>query len=258
MTLKIAWFSTGTGPGSRNLLRHTQFQINRGILKAKLECVFSNREPGEHSGSDQFFSLVTSFHIPLITYSSSRFYIAKDGNPKNREDFDKIIASKLDVYRPDLIVLAGYKLILSKFLCTRFTTINLHPALPAGPIGTWQDVIWQLIGFRSTHAGATVHLVTEHLDEGPPISYFEIPIATPHYENLWSNIEGRSLADVKSQEGENNQLFRAIREAGLKREGHLITETLQYLLQKPSMLTNLASGKLTAPISLTDAIEELL
>ena len=258
MTLKIAWFSTGSGPGSRNLLRHTQAQINKGILKAKLECVFSNRELGEHSGSDQFFSLVTSFRIPLVTYSSSSFYLANNRSPENRESFDKTIANRLADYCPDIIVLAGYKLILSKFLCNRFTVINLHPALPTGPSGTWQNVIWQLISSRSTHTGATVHLVTEHLDEGSPISFFEIPIATPNYENLWANIEGKSIADIKSGEGEDNLLFRAIREAGLKRESHLITKTLQYIADKPSILANLASGKLTAPISLTADIEKLL
>jgi phosphoribosylglycinamide formyltransferase-1 len=45
--------------------------------------------------------------------------------------------------------------------------INLHPAAPGGPTGTWQEVIWQLIEGRAVETGVMMHLVTPELDRGP-------------------------------------------------------------------------------------------
>ena len=44
----------------------------------------------------------------------------------------------LEDFRPDICVLAGYMLILGGAMCRQFHFLNLHPALPDGPIGTWQ------------------------------------------------------------------------------------------------------------------------
>jgi len=71
----------------------------------------------------------------------------------------------------DLCVLAGYMLIVGPEMCTRFNMINLHPAAPGGPTGTWQDVIWQLIKQRARETGVMMHLVTPELDRGPVVSY---------------------------------------------------------------------------------------
>jgi len=53
--LNIGWFSTGRGPGSQGLLRFVQDRLAKGLLDARIQFVFSNREPGEAEGSDQFF-----------------------------------------------------------------------------------------------------------------------------------------------------------------------------------------------------------
>ena len=59
--------------------------------------------------------------------------------------FDKEVYERIKNFDVDIVMLAGYMLILSKFLCNKFTFINLHPALPWGPKGTWQEVINQII-----------------------------------------------------------------------------------------------------------------
>ena len=71
--LKLGWFSTGRGEGSRELLRLVQEHIAAGDLPATIEFVFQNRERGEAEGSDQFQDLVRSYGIPLVTLSSQRF-----------------------------------------------------------------------------------------------------------------------------------------------------------------------------------------
>lgn len=257
MTIKIAWFSTGSGFGSRNLLKATHSSLTQDNSSLKIECVFSNREQWEHSGSDQFFSLVNSLNIPLLTYSSKKFFAKKEKTKETRTRFDEGIIKKLSAFSPDLVIFAGYKLIVSKKLCDYFTIINLHPALPSGPAGTWQDVIWQLIQDKSTHTGATIHQVTEYLDQGPPITYFKVPIHTDSFAPLWKDIEGKTVKEIKLHDGEENALFKAIREAGLKREGRLIVESLRYIAENPTILTTLANRHLAKPISLTEVIERM-
>ena len=44
--LRIGWFATGRGEGSQGLLRFVADAIGAGRLDAKIEFVFSNREPG--------------------------------------------------------------------------------------------------------------------------------------------------------------------------------------------------------------------
>ena len=258
MTIKIAWFSTGSGLGSRNLLQYTQSIISNDRLPLRIECIFSNREYGEHSGSNQFFSLVNNLKIPLVTHSSSKFYVSRERTPANRTCFDEDVIKKLANYSPDLVVFAGYKLIVSKEFCDRYTIINLHPALPGGPAGTWQDVIWQLINLNSTHTGATIHLVTEYLDRGPPLTFFKIPINTNAFIPLWKGINGKTVEEIQLQDGDHNPLFKAIRESGLKREAHLIVESLRYIAENPSVLSTMADGRFKAPISLTEVIEDKL
>ena len=66
--LRIGWFSTGRGEGSRGLLQFVQQQILGGRLDACIEFVFSNRKRGEAEGSDEYFKLVEKFGLRLKIY----------------------------------------------------------------------------------------------------------------------------------------------------------------------------------------------
>ena len=77
--LKVGWFSTGRGPGSRGLFQFIQQRIRAGILDASIEFVFSNRERGQAEGSDAFFALVDSYKLPLVTLSSRWFARERGG-----------------------------------------------------------------------------------------------------------------------------------------------------------------------------------
>ena len=230
--LKIGWFSTGRGEGSRGLLSFVQQQILGGLIDARIEFVFSNRERGEAEGSDQYFRLVEDYGLSLVTLSSTKFRRAKTGRfSDHREEYDRQVMDLLSEFRPDICVLAGYMLIASGAMCRAYHLLNLHPALPTGPIGTWQEVIWELIETQASHTGAMVHLATEDVDRGPVISYCTVPITGKGFDPLWAESEQQGLPHLKAQLGEEMALFQQIRQAQYQREPYLLLETLRSVAQ---------------------------
>lgn len=227
--LRIGWFATGRGEGSRGLLRFVADAIGEGRLDARIEFVFSNREPGEAEGSDAFFELVRSYGLPLVTLSSARYRREHGGGPmsQHREGFDREVMNLLQPYRPDVCALAGYMLICSGELCRRYPLLNLHGALPDGPTGTWQSVIWELIASGATLTGSMIHLATEEVDRGPVLSHCELPIVGGRFDDARKALVGQDVERVKREEGEENDLFRLIRSEGYRREPYLLLATLQ-------------------------------
>lgn len=222
---KIGWFSTGRDEAARDLLRAVWRSIGEGEIKAEITFVFSNREPREATESDSFFELVGRYQIPLICLSSNGF--RESCGEGWRAKFEKEAMRRLEGFRPELCVLAGYMLIVGEEMCQHYPMINLHPATPGGPKGTWQEVIWQLMEVGAAETGAMMHLVTPQLDEGPPVTYCTFSLRGRPFDRYWDEIKGRSIAEVKSQEGERNPLFREIRRHGLAREFPLIITTLK-------------------------------
>lgn len=230
--LKLGWFSTGRGQGSRNLLSTVYKAIQERELEARMLFVFSNRGPGEAEGSDVFFQLVESHDIPLVNYSSKGFKARWQGPPQEwRIHYDREVMKRIEPFNPDLCVLAGYMLIVGGEMCHRYSMINLHPAPPGGPTGTWQEVIWHLIEKGASKSGAMMHLVTEELDKGPPVAYCTFSIRGEPFDEHWKAIEGRSVEELKSQEGEEFPLFKLIRQHGAARELPLVVETLKAFAQ---------------------------
>ena len=226
--LRIGWFSTGRGEGSRGLLRFVHERL--ADIDAGIDFVFSNRAPGEAEGSDEYFRLVRQYGLPLVTHSSAEFRRGREGRfAEHRAEYDAEALRLLAGYRPDVCVLAGYMLIASGELCRAYPLLNLHPALPDGPIGTWQEVVWQLIEQRATRTGAMTHLATEVVDRGPVVSYGTVPLNTPELEPHWRELGGREVGEIKARQGEDYELFRLIRAAQYRREPYLLLETLRAL-----------------------------
>ncbi len=123
--------------------------------------------------------------------------------------------------------MAGYMLIISSDMCRRYNIINIHPAAPGGPTGTWQEVIWKLMNAGARETGAMMHLVTPELDRGPAVSYCTFSIRGGEFDKYWKEIEGRPADKVKVEEGEKNNLFKLIRRHGLAREFPLIVSTIR-------------------------------
>jgi len=222
---KIGWFSTGRDKAARDLLTTVHRSIKKGEIVAEIIFVFSNREPGEDRESDAFFRLVRRYRIPLVYQSSNRFRQRFEKGWRSR--FEKEAMRRLEGFHPDLCVLAGYMLIVGAEMCHHYTMINLHPAAPGGPKGTWQEVIWRLMEEGARGTGVMMHLVTPELDEGPPVAYCTFPMRGKSFYRYWKAIEGIPIDEVKARQGERNLLFSQIRKHGLACEFPLIVATIK-------------------------------
>ncbi|RLC62304.1 MAG: hypothetical protein DRI01_07120 [Chloroflexi bacterium] len=170
---------------------------------------------------------------------------------------------RLQGFSPDLCVLAGYMLVVGKEMCQRYNMINLHPAAPGGPTGTWQEVIWQLIETNAEQTGVMMHLVTPELDKGPPVTYCTFPIRGKPFNKYWDEIKGRTVEEIRREEGENNRLFRLIRQHGLAREFPLIISTIKAFSEGKVRITVDrkivdADSRLIKGYNLTSEIDEVL
>ena len=222
MTLDLGWLTAGRGPGSLGMFEGVLAAIDDGSLDARIAFLFMHRERGEGEASDAFMDLAASRGIPIESLSSARFREEHGGDfATHREEYDARVLDLLRPHTAELCVMAGYLLILSPALTHAYRFVNLHPALPDGPVGLWQEVIRELIETGAQQSGATVLLVTDELDRGPRIAYARFPIVGPPFDALRS--------DALRAGGEAQPLFDAIREAGLRREPVLLTETLKAL-----------------------------
>lgn len=232
MTYKLGWFSTARGGGSRALLKTAQESIQRDEIKAKIAFVFCSREPGESEETDLFLEQVKSYNIPLVCFSYQKFK-AKYGSrvkvgtiPPWRLDYDREAMKRLDGFHPDLCVLAGYMLVVGPEMCRKFDMINLHPAAPTGPKGTWQEVIWELIDSRARETGVMMHLVTPELDRGAVVAYCTFSIRGEPFDKLWQKIAKLPKDSTEWQET-REALFNLIRQHGMSREFPLIIATIK-------------------------------
>jgi len=232
---RLGWFSTGRDEAARDLLQAVHRSIRRGEIKAEVDFVFCSREPGESRENDLFLKSVQEYRIPLVIFSYQKFKARQSlptksksrTSPSWRLDYDREVMKRLEGFHPDLCVLAGYMLIVGAEMCQRYSMINLHPAAPGGPTGTWQEVIWQLIDATAQQTGVMMHLVTPELDKGPPVTYCTFTIRGEPFDQYWAEIEGHSLEEIKKSQGETNRLFQLIRQHGLAREFPLIISTIK-------------------------------
>lgn len=134
-------------------------------------------------------SLANRHGIPVIAHPIHRFSRSRGwrlSDSVGRAAYDARTVERLAPYRLDLVVLASYLYVLSEPMLRSFRNriINVHhsdltlrhrdgsPRLPG--LRAVRDAI--VAGARETRA--TVHLVTEKLDEGPPfLRSWPFPVA---------------------------------------------------------------------------------
>jgi phosphoribosylglycinamide formyltransferase 1 len=271
---KIGWFSTGRGQGSLNLLHAIMAAIKIARVKADMGFVFCSREPGDAEGSDRYIKQVQEYGLPLVCFSSKRFKpdLRRQAihDPAAlaqwRRDYDREVMRRLGSPDVSITVLAGYMLVLGPEICTSYDMVNLHPAAPNGPAGTWQEVIWKLIAARAGESGNMMHLVIEELDKGPPITYATFPIRGPEFDPLWLELEEqvkmKTLQEIIREQGEQHPLFAKIRQEGALREIPLVVQTVKAFAHGRVYLKDrgiIADGKpLAGPYCLNDDIEREL
>jgi phosphoribosylglycinamide formyltransferase-1 len=155
---KLVILISGSGSNLQSFIDQSQ----SGELPADIAAVVCNR-PGA-------FGLERAEKAGIATE-----LVDHKGFP-SREDFDAELISRIDAYQPDLIILAGFMRILTSGFVSHYhgRLLNIHPSLlPKYPgLNTHQ----RAIDNGDSQAGATVHLVTEVLDDGASIIQAMVPV----------------------------------------------------------------------------------
>lgn len=250
MGFRIGWFSTGRDEAARNLLKTVHYDLKRSGASSGIDWIFCHREPGDGPDNEEarqrklFFELAGELGIPIKTFSHVRFMpelrkrgleesrSAVEASPRVEEWRDLYGEEVMKVLGPhpaDIVVMAGYMLIIGDPELRGLNLVNIHPALPWGPRGTWQEVIHELIGTDADEQGIMVHLVTRELDRGPVISYCRFAIKGEEWNLLWKKWHDEIGPDASREEKENHPLFRKIRLVGEVRELPLLAGAIREL-----------------------------
>jgi folate-dependent phosphoribosylglycinamide formyltransferase PurN len=120
--------------------------------------------------------------VPVIAHPVRRFYAAQDpaarlGDLRLRRDYDVRTTELLAPYRPDVVILAGYLLVLTGPMLRAFDgrIVNVHHSdltrrdADGGPRYPGLRAVRDAILAGEPDTRSTVHLVTERLDDGPPL-----------------------------------------------------------------------------------------
>ena len=98
----------------------------------------------------------------------------------DRGAFDAALAERIDDYdpqgKPALVVLAGFMRVLTPEFVARYAgrLINIHPSLL--PAFTGLHTHQRALDAGCRVAGATVHMVTAQLDDGPILAQAVVPV----------------------------------------------------------------------------------
>lgn len=108
--------------------------------------------------------------------------VERSGRP--REEHDRGIVAELQTHNVEIVCLAGYMRLLSKYFIDvyRDRILNIHPSLlPAFP---GLDAHRQVLEHGVKWTGCTVHFVDESLDGGPIIGQRVVPVLDDDTEEI--------------------------------------------------------------------------
>ena len=155
--LKVAVLVSGGGTNLQAILDAID---NGTITNAKVEVVISNNK------NAYALERAKNHGIQALCISPKDY--------GTRDAFNKAFLEKLDHCQPDLIVLAGFLVVIPKQMIEKYRNriINIHPSLIPSFCGTGYYGLKVHEGVLSRGVkvtGATVHFVDEGTDTGPII-----------------------------------------------------------------------------------------
>jgi|SRR5664280_773388 len=149
--LKLGVLISGNGSNLQSIIDH----IEKGSLKAIIKIVISNNPD--------------AYGITRAKKHGISIVVLKNGDFKNKEEFDLELIRILKNNCVDLVILAGFMRIITPTLLKAFPhkIMNIHPALlPSFPGIHGQK---QALDYGVKLSGCTVHFVDEGVDTGPII-----------------------------------------------------------------------------------------
>ena len=216
---------TSANRESRKLVETIHSAVQSGeIPDSRISAVVCNRIKGEASEVNEFIDMCRGAGLFVISISSEKVKSSfqtrelATGPFTWREEIGRRFRLHLtrmhsrEMGGPQLNeihLLVGYMLWVDDITARELRMLNLHPALPGGPVGTWQQVITAIQTQGAREHGATIQRVRsgkENRDRGDPVAFFRFPV-TP----------GMSFDEIRAE--------------GFRREPVLLIETLKGLAQ---------------------------
>ena len=144
---KIVIFASGSGTNAENIIKYFENKDNTKVI-----AIFTNNPKAG------VIERAHKFKVPTVIFSKEELFESK-------------ILLKLNLLKPDLIVLAGFLLKFPENIIKSYTDkiINIHPALlpKYGGKGMYgMNVHQSVLENKETETGITIHYVNEHYDEG--------------------------------------------------------------------------------------------
>jgi formyltetrahydrofolate-dependent phosphoribosylglycinamide formyltransferase len=156
---------SGAGRTLANLLG----VIDRGELDARVRIVIS--------------SVPDARGLDVSVEAGIPHLVIRRRDYESLESYSAAMYQTLDAHGVDLIVMAGYLRKMSIFPGWEGRILNIHPCLlpdaahyAAGKGLFGERVHAAVLANGDTVTGATVHLVTDDYDAGPPLASVEVPV----------------------------------------------------------------------------------
>jgi phosphoribosylglycinamide formyltransferase 1 len=155
--------------GSGRTLKNLLDVIGRGELDAEIVAVVSSVE------GVRGLEIAREAGIPAFAVTRR--------DASGVEAYSRRVYEVFTPYAPDLIVMAGFLRRVLVLPGWEGRILNIHPALLpdaaeyAAGRGRYGDFVHEaVIAHGDTVSGATVHVVTDAYDEGPPLMRAEVPV----------------------------------------------------------------------------------
>jgi phosphoribosylglycinamide formyltransferase-1 len=155
---KIVIFASGSGTNAENIIKYFA-ETKIGTVVA----VFTNRQDAK------VIERAKNYQVPVVVFSKDELIEGK-------------ILQKLNTFRPDLIVLAGFLLKFPQNIIGAYPEkiINIHPALlpKYGGKGMYgMNIHRTIVENKEKETGITIHFVNENYDEGNIIFQKDIALS---------------------------------------------------------------------------------
>ena len=160
---KIGVMASGGGSNFKAIID----RIGEGDLEAQCKFLITN------NGTCGAVSHAEEFGIPV-------HHISGKTHPEQAA-YEAALLDVLDRYNVDLLILAGYMKALPVSFVRRMAgrILNIHPSLlpKYGGKGFWGIHVHEaVIAAHEKESGATVHLVSEEIDQGKILSQVRVPV----------------------------------------------------------------------------------
>jgi phosphoribosylglycinamide formyltransferase-1 len=144
--------------------------VESGYIKAKISVVISSRKDA------LALQRARDHGIEAIFIDPQDFWKDKEHREEKRVEYDKKIIAELEKRKVDLVLLAGYMLMVSPYFVNKYKNrmMNIHPALlPSFPGVNAQK---QALEYGVKYTGPTVHFLDAEMDHGPIILQDVVPV----------------------------------------------------------------------------------